>query len=140
MMVMKDMGLVTQVFNDYKIASLDGHLAIGHTRYSTTGSSSWHNAQPCTARRAGTEFVIGHNGNLTNTEELAASMGMLPGMVTSDSDLMAELVAREPIGPSRARSGSQRRSASLDSALDSGSCPQMKGAPSHWSSLTARTW
>ena len=95
MMVMKDMGLVTQVFNDYKIASLVGHLAIGHTRYSTTGSSSWHNAQPMYRQAGGTEFAIGHNGNLTNTEELAASIGMLPGMATSDSDLMAELVARE---------------------------------------------
>ena len=109
MMVMKDMGLVTQVFNDYKIASLEGHLAIGHTRYSTTGSSSWHNAQPMYRQAGGTEFAIGHNGNLTNTEELAASMGMLPGMATSDSDLMAELIAREmdrpplpaPTGPLR---------------------------------------
>jgi amidophosphoribosyltransferase len=95
MMVMKDMGLVTQVFNDYKLASLIGFLAIGHNRYSTTGSSSWHNAQPMYRQAGGTEFAVGHNGNLTNTEELAASMGMLPGMVTSDSDLVAELVARE---------------------------------------------
>ena len=79
MMVMKDMGLVTQVFNDYKIASLVGHLAIGHTRYSTTGSSSWHNAQPMYRQAGAREFAVGHNGNLTNTEELAASMGMLPG-------------------------------------------------------------
>jgi amidophosphoribosyltransferase len=95
MMVMKDMGLVTQVFNDYKLASLVGHLAVGHNRYSTTGSSSWHNAQPMYRQAGGSEFAVGHNGNLTNTEELAASMGMLPGMVTSDSDLIAELVARE---------------------------------------------
>ena len=95
MMVMKDMGLVTQVFNDYKLASLVGFLAIGHTRYSTTGSSSWHNAQPMYRQAGGNEFAVGHNGNLTNTEELAASMGMLPGMVTSDSDLIAELVARQ---------------------------------------------
>ncbi len=95
MMVMKDMGLVTQVFNDYKLASLVGHLAVGHNRYSTTGSSSWHNAQPMYRQAGGSEFAMGHNGNLTNTEELAASMGMLPGMVTSDSDLIAELVARE---------------------------------------------
>ena len=95
LMVIKDMGLVTQVFNDYKLAGLVGHLAIGHTRYSTTGSSSWHNAQPMYRQAGGTEFAIGHNGNLTNTEELAASMGMLPGMATSDSDLIAELVARE---------------------------------------------
>jgi amidophosphoribosyltransferase len=95
LMVIKDMGLVTQVFNDYKVAGLSGHLAIGHTRYSTTGSSSWHNAQPMYRQAGGTEFAVGHNGNLTNTDELAASMGMLPGMATSDSDLIAELIARE---------------------------------------------
>src|SRR5579864_2073361 len=44
--VVKDMGLVTNVFNEYKLAGLQGHLAIGHTRYSTTGTSTWHNAQP----------------------------------------------------------------------------------------------
>jgi len=95
MMVVKDMGLVTQVFNEYKLASLVGHLAVGHTRYSTTGSSTWHNAQPAYRQVGGTEFALGHNGNLTNTEQLAESIGMLPGMATSDSDLMAELVARE---------------------------------------------
>ena len=95
LMVIKDMGLVTQVFNDYKVAGLSGHLAIGHTRYSTTGSSSWHNAQPMYRQAGGTEFAVGHNGNLTNTDELAASMAMLPGLATSDSDLMAELIARE---------------------------------------------
>jgi amidophosphoribosyltransferase len=96
LMVMKDMGLVTQVFNDYKVAGLlAGHLAIGHTRYSTTGSSSWHNAQPMYRQAGGTEFAVGHNGNLTNTDELAASMAMLPGLATSDSDVIAELVARE---------------------------------------------
>ena len=68
MMVMKDMGLVTQVFNDYKLASLVGHLAVGHNRYSTTGSSSWHNAQPMYRQAGGSEFAVGHNGNLTNTD------------------------------------------------------------------------
>jgi amidophosphoribosyltransferase len=95
LMVVKDMGLVTQVFNDYKVAGLVGHLAIGHTRYSTTGSSSWHNAQPMYRQAGGNEFAIGHNGNLTNIDALAASMAMLPGMATSDSDLIAELIARE---------------------------------------------
>src|SRR6202030_2488687 len=46
MVVVKDMGLVTNVFNEYKLASLEGHIAVGHCRYSTTGSSTWHNAQP----------------------------------------------------------------------------------------------
>jgi amidophosphoribosyltransferase len=95
MLVMKDMGLVSQVFNDYKIAGLVGHLAIGHTRYSTAGASSWHNAQPMYRQAGGTEFAVGHNGNLTNVDELASSMGMLPGMATSDSDLMAELLGRQ---------------------------------------------
>ena len=92
--VIKDMGLVTNVFNEYKLASLPGHIATGHTRYSTTGSSTWHNAQPVYRSLENTGFALGHNGNLTNTEALAAEAGMLPGLVTSDSDLMAELLAR----------------------------------------------
>ncbi|HTW07595.1 MAG TPA: amidophosphoribosyltransferase [Acidimicrobiales bacterium] len=95
MVVMKDMGLVSQVFNDYKIAGLVGHLAIGHTRYSTTGSSSWHNAQPMYRNAGGNEFAVAHNGNLTNVDELAASICMLPGTAMSDSDTMAELLGRE---------------------------------------------
>ncbi|HWG74292.1 MAG TPA: amidophosphoribosyltransferase [Acidimicrobiales bacterium] len=94
MVIVKDMGLVTNVFNDYKLAGLQGHLAIGHTRYSTTGSSTWHNAQPVYRTAGTTAFALGHNGNLTNTEELADAAGMLPGMVTNDSDLIAELLAR----------------------------------------------
>jgi amidophosphoribosyltransferase len=101
LMVVKDMGLVTNVFNEYKLAGLQGHLAIGHTRYSTTGASTWHNAQPVyqtTARNperpVPLEFALGHNGNLTNVEALAADAGMLPGTATSDSDVMAELLKR----------------------------------------------
>ncbi|MHB8593596.1 MAG: amidophosphoribosyltransferase [Acidimicrobiales bacterium] len=91
--VVKDMGLVTTVFDERTVACLPGHLAIGHTRYSTTGASTWRNAQPVyrSVGRAG--FALGHNGNLTNTAELAGSAGMLPGVVASDSDLVAELVA-----------------------------------------------
>src|SRR4051794_2413470 len=93
--VVKDMGLVSNVFNDYNLASLRGDLAIGHTRYSTTGSSTWHNAQPVVRGDVGEAgFALGHNGNLTNTSELAEEAGMLPGVVSSDSDLIAELVAR----------------------------------------------
>jgi amidophosphoribosyltransferase len=99
--VVKDMGLVTNVFNEYKLAGLQGHLAIGHTRYSTTGTSTWHNAQPVyrvtsknPARAQPVEFALGHNGNLTNTEALVAEAGMLPGTATSDSDVIAELLVR----------------------------------------------
>ncbi len=91
--VIKDMGLVANVFNEYKLASLQGHVATGHTRYSTSGSSSWHNAQPVYRSLDATGFALGHNGNLTNTEALAADAGMLPGVVGSDSDLIAELLA-----------------------------------------------
>jgi amidophosphoribosyltransferase len=93
--IMKDMGLVNTVFNDeYKLAGLPGYLAIGHTRYSTTGASTWHNAQPVYRGVGNTSFALGHNGNLTNTHAIADHIGMLPGMVTNDSDLIAELVAR----------------------------------------------
>ena len=92
--VVKDMGLVASAFDDRVLAGLEGNLAIGHTRYSTTGSSSWRAAQPFYRGLDGTEFALGHNGNLTNTAELAASSGMLDGVVTSDSDLVAELIAQ----------------------------------------------
>ena len=93
--VVKDMGLVSNVFDDRTLAALTGHLAIGHTRYSTTGSSTWRNAQPVYRDVGAHTFALGHNGNLVNTEELAAEAGMLPGTVTSDSDLVAELIGRE---------------------------------------------
>ncbi len=100
--VVKDMGLVTQVFDERQLAPLDGHLAIGHVRYSTTGSSNWRNAQPVYRSVGDAGFALGHNGNLTNTPELAQSLGMLPGMTaaqeiadsTTDSDLVGELLGR----------------------------------------------
>ena len=93
--VTKDMGLVSNVFDDRMLAALDGHLAIGHTRYSTTGSSTWRNAQPFYRDVGDHAFALGHNGNLVNTADLAEQAGMLPGTVTSDSDLVAELLAAE---------------------------------------------
>ena len=93
--VVKDMGLVTTVFDDRTLAGLDGRSGIGHTRYSTTGSSVWHNAQPV-YRDVGTlQLALAHNGNLTNTAALAEELGMLPGTVTSDTDVLAELIASE---------------------------------------------
>ncbi len=69
--VYKDLGLVAQVFDEPTLASLRGHLAIGHTRYSTTGDSTWENAQPTIrATTAGTTIALAHNGNLVNTAEL----------------------------------------------------------------------
>ncbi|MFW5420619.1 amidophosphoribosyltransferase [Nocardiopsis sp. CNT-189] len=91
--VYKDMGLVSQVFNEATLDSLKGHLAIGHCRYSTTGSPVWENAQPTfyTARDGG--LALGHNGNLINTSELAA---MLPGDrlgATTDTEVLTNLLA-----------------------------------------------
>jgi amidophosphoribosyltransferase len=84
-LVYKDMGLVAQVFDEGHLSSLRGHLAIGHTRYSTTGSSVWENAQPTFRSTAAGSVALGHNGNLTNTRELldlvekrAAESGQLP--------------------------------------------------------------
>src|SRR5438128_2620605 len=99
--VVKDMGLVTQVFDERRLAPLEGHLTIGHVRYSTTGSSTWRNAQPVYRSVADAGFTLGHNGNLTNTEVLANDLGMLPGVLTSDSELIGELVAREYADESR---------------------------------------
>ncbi len=92
-MVFKEMGLVAAVFDERTLATLQGDIALGHTRYSTTGPSTWHNAQPVYRSGGRAGFALGHNGNLTNTEELAAGAGML-GVLTSDSDLVAELLLR----------------------------------------------
>ncbi len=93
--VVKAEGLVSNAFDDRTLLTLQGHLAIGHTRYSTTGGSTWRNAQPVWREVAGRQFALGHNGNLTNTAALASSAGMLPGIVSSDSDLIAEMIGVE---------------------------------------------
>ncbi len=91
--VHKDMGLVNQVFSDTSLAALDGHVALGHCRYSTTGSSSWVNAQPQYRETgAGGGLVLGHNGNLVNTAALARRL-QVPA--ANDSEVMAELLAGE---------------------------------------------
>src|SRR5207245_5759194 len=81
--VVKDMGLVTNAFDERKLAPLQGHLAIGHVRYSTTGSSTWRNAQPVYRSVGDAGFALGHNGNLVNTTGLVAQAGVLPGTVSS---------------------------------------------------------
>src|SRR5687768_10024470 len=68
--IVKAQGLVASAFDDRTLATLEGNLAIGHTRYSTTGASTWRNAQPVYREVAGRQFALGHNGNLTNTAEL----------------------------------------------------------------------
>lgn len=121
--VVKDMGLVSNAFDDRTLAALTGHLAIGHTRYSTTGSSTWRNAQPVYRDIAAHTVALAHNGNLVNTEELADELGMLPGTITSDSDVMTELIAAE-LGKHPETSGDGR---ALERAVEA-VLPRLKGA------------
>ncbi len=100
--VYKDLGLVSQVFDEQVLSSLKGHIAVGHCRYSTTGSTTWENAQPTfRTTAAGSGVALGHNGNLVNTAELRDEVAKLghahsarTRMVAStDSDLITELLA-----------------------------------------------
>jgi amidophosphoribosyltransferase len=101
-LVYKDLGLVSQVFDEATLASLKGHIALGHTRYSTTGSTSWENAQPSfRTTRTGMGLALGHNGNLVNTADLAKQVAALEYLdvgigSTSDSDLITALLASKP--------------------------------------------
>jgi len=102
--VYKDLGLVAQVFDESVLASLSGSLAIGHTRYSTTGSCTYENAQPSFKQiRGGTgSIALGHNGNLTNTHQLSreiADEGVAAADemgATTDSDLITTMLAANP--------------------------------------------
>ncbi len=93
--VVKNMGLVSNVFDDRTLLTLPGYLAIGHTRYSTTGSSTWGNAQPVFRSVADSGIALGHNGNLTNTAELEETLGVAAEDMRTDSDLVAHYLAQE---------------------------------------------
>lgn len=125
MITVKDTGLVTSVFDDRVLNGLPGHLAIGHVRYSTTGSSVWKNAQPVTREAGGHQVSLGHNGNLVNTADLAADLGMLPGTdeCSSDSDLVVEMLARAIETTDHDRSDERDLEHALLEVL-----PQLKGA------------
>jgi amidophosphoribosyltransferase len=95
--VLRDMGLVAQVFDEQKLRGLRGDIAIGHTRYSTTGSTHWANAQPLIQRGRGRTVALGHNGNLVNAgelrDELAADGVTLT--TTSDTEVIGALIAND---------------------------------------------
>jgi len=105
-LVYKDMGLVSQVFDEPTLSSLKGHVAIGHARYSTTGSSVWRNAQPTFRPTPNGSIALCHNGNLINTGELAKRVDQLSrgqlGVATrtseasTDTDLVTALLASYP--------------------------------------------
>ena len=108
-LVYKDMGLVSQVFDESSLTSLRGHLAIGHTRYSTTGGSTWENAQPTLGGSDRGTVALAHNGNLINSTELRdlvdqqldgrAARGELARGNTSDTALVTALLSENPDKP-----------------------------------------
>ncbi len=108
-LVYKDMGLVSQVFDESTLEALKGHVAVGHARYSTTGASTWHNAQPTFRPTADGSIALAHNGNLTNTRELAEQVRGLPSFTgeldiharnlelsTNDTSVVTALLAHHP--------------------------------------------
>lgn len=107
-MVYKDMGLVSQVFNEAALTSLTGNIAIGHTRYSTTGASQWENAQPTLGSAPWGEFALAHNGNLTNTAQLQEWLAEIAPQTpvpvktrmdsSTDTSILTSLLAAQP-GP-----------------------------------------
>jgi len=98
LIVHKEMGLVSQVFEESTLKTLPGKLAIGHVRYSTTGASETRNAQPFARTRDGSFIALAHNGNLVNTDELRASLQRNGHIFesTSDTEVIAALLAEHP--------------------------------------------
>jgi amidophosphoribosyltransferase len=108
-LVYKDMGLVSQVFDESTLEALKGHVAVGHARYSTTGASTWHNAQPTFRPTADGSIALAHNGNLTNTRDLVQLVRDLPSSAgeldiharnletgTNDTSVVTALLAHHP--------------------------------------------
>ena len=109
--VYKELGLVAQAFDETVLQSLRGFLAIGHTRYSTTGSTSWDNAQPTYKSSPLGQIALAHNGNLVNSTRLSAALAEAGGdptpkgarlRSTSDTDLVAAHIARANKGDMKA--------------------------------------
>ena len=95
--VLRDMGLVAQVFDEQNLSGLQGEVAIGHTRYSTTGSTHWTNAQPIVQHGRARVVTLGHNGNLTNAQELREELAAdgVALSTTSDTEVIAALIAND---------------------------------------------
>jgi amidophosphoribosyltransferase len=108
---LRDLGLVTQVFDEQKLHGLRGQVAIGHTRYSTTGSSQWSNAQPLVQHGSARTVALGHNGNIVNAEsmreELRAAGATLRS--SSDSEVIAALIASDEAPLGQAVANAMRR-------------------------------
>jgi amidophosphoribosyltransferase len=92
----KNMGLVPEVFSEEILQTLQGHLSIGHVRYSTTGASNITNAQPLMVNHKGTTLAVAHNGNLVNSQQLRAKLEEKGSIfqTTMDSEVVLHLLAR----------------------------------------------
>ncbi|MGZ4292211.1 MAG: amidophosphoribosyltransferase [Gaiellaceae bacterium] len=90
--VLRDLGLVPQVFDERSLSGLKGQLAIGHTRYSTTGGNAWLNSQPLIHHGRVRTVALGHNGNLVNAETLRAEVGKKLAS-SSDSEVIGAMIA-----------------------------------------------
>ncbi len=97
-MLYRDLGMVSQVLDERRLPSLQGHLSIAHCRYSTTGSTLWENSGPAFRMGPRRSVAVSHNGNLVNTREL---LELLPGgrerlNGSTDTELLTALLAEEP--------------------------------------------
>ena len=100
--VLRDLGLVPQVFDERSLSGLRGELAIGHTRYSTTGGNAWANSQPLLHHGKVRTVALGHNGNLVNAEELPVGAATMSGNVEIRAVNAAHDGRRVPFGPTAA--------------------------------------
>ena len=115
----RDMGLVPQVFDEEKLAALPGEVAIGHTRYSTTGGARWANAQPLVFHGAARTVALGHNGNLVDLAPLRDQL-LAEGIrleTSSDTEVIAALLARDPAPLPDAVAATMRRLAGAYSVV-----------------------
>jgi len=108
---LRDLGLVTQVFDEQKLHGLRGSVGIGHTRYSTTGSSQWSNAQPLVQHGGARTVALGHNGNLVNETALREELRQagVTLRATSDSEVIAALIANDESPLDQAVANAMRR-------------------------------
>jgi amidophosphoribosyltransferase len=133
----KDMGLVSHVFNEDVLASMPGNLAVGHTRYSTSGASVLRNAQPVYCTSTVGDIAVAHNGNLINAVELRSEMES-EGEVfdsTSDSEVMARLIVRNLAFARWSRAGSAADTwwrARPAPSTPSRASPSARSSPERW--------
>lgn len=98
LLIYKDLGLVSEVFNEEKLKTLQGNCAIGHVRYSTTGANVWENSQPLLKNYKGGTFSLAHNGNLVNQAKLEGKLKEKDVQIYSstDSEIICNLIKTTP--------------------------------------------